>query len=55
MLGNGDIYLLTYSLLDECLLSVSCARHNVSRTEEFPVFKEFAASGGDRKLYEQLE
>lgn len=42
-------------MLSEYLLSSNCARHNVSMTEKFPIFKEFIACRGERKFYEQLE
>lgn len=49
------IYLIIYSLLNKSLLSANCARHPVSKTEEFPVFREFIICGEDRKLYKQLQ
>ena len=49
------IRLIICSLLNEFLLSASCAGHPVSKTEEFPVFKEFIVCGGHRKSYKQLE
>lgn len=49
------IHLIIYSLLNEPLLSASCAGHPVSKTEESPVFKEFIACEGDRKPYKQLK
>jgi hypothetical protein len=40
---------------EEYLHSVDCARHDVSKTDKFLVFKEFTACGGDRKLGKQLQ
>ena len=37
------IHLIIYSLLNESLLSATCAGYPVSKTEESPAFKEFIA------------